>query len=46
MSHFGNDYPFIYIGFMQQTNPDKPTSLNQKNLITEQGKRFLTAKSD
>jgi ATP-dependent DNA helicase RecG len=31
-------------GFIKKTNPDKPTEPNQKYLITEEGKRFLTAK--
>ena len=30
------------VGFIRKTNPDKPTASNQKYLITEKGKRFLT----
>jgi len=43
---FNENYlkPLCSLGFVQRTNPDKPTSPNQKYLITEQGKRFLTAK--
>jgi ATP-dependent DNA helicase RecG len=33
---------FELLGFLQKTNPTKPTASNQKYLITEQGKRFLT----
>ena len=29
-------------GFITKTNPDKPTAPNQKYVITEEGKRFLT----
>jgi DNA-binding PadR family transcriptional regulator len=29
-------------GFISKTNPDKPTASNQKYVITEKGKRFLT----
>ena len=29
-------------GFIKKTKPDKPTASNQKYLITEKGKRFLT----
>ena len=32
------------IGFIKKTNPDKPTASNQKYLITEKGKHFLTGK--
>ena len=38
--------PLESIGFIRKTNPEKPTASNQKYLITEQGKRFLAAKSD
>jgi len=43
---FNENYlkPLCTLGFIQRTNPGKPTSPNQKYLITEQGKRFLTAK--
>jgi len=34
--------PLESIGFIKKTNPDKPTASNQKYLITEKGKRFLT----
>jgi len=30
------------LSFISKTNPDKPTASNQKYLITETGKRFLT----
>jgi len=30
------------IGFITKTNPEKPTASNQKYLITERGKRFLS----
>jgi len=36
--------PLETVGFIRKTNPDKPTASNQKYLITEQGKRFLTGK--
>ena len=32
------------VGFIRKTNPEKPTASNQKYLITEDGKRFLTGK--
>ena len=35
--------PLESVGFINKTNPEKPTASNQKYLITEQGKRFLTA---
>ena len=34
--------PLESIGFISKTNPEKPTASNQKYLITEKGKRFLT----
>ena len=34
--------PLEAIGFIAKTNPEKPTASNQKYLITEKGKRFLT----
>lgn len=45
---FNENYlnPLCALGFIQRTNPNKPTSPNQKYLITEQGKRFLTGKDD
>jgi ATP-dependent DNA helicase RecG len=45
---FNENYlkPLCSLGFIQRTNPNKPTSPNQKYLITEQGKRFLTGKDD
>ena len=36
--------PLESIGFIKKTNPDKPTASNQKYLITEEGKRYLTGK--
>jgi ATP-dependent DNA helicase RecG len=47
-SFFRRSYlkPLCSLGFIQRTNPNKPTSPNQKYLITEQGKRFLTGKND
>jgi ATP-dependent DNA helicase RecG len=45
---FNENYlkPLCSLGFIQRTNPNKPTSPNQKYLITGQGKRFLTGKND
>ncbi|GHS86824.1 hypothetical protein FACS1894201_07870 [Bacteroidia bacterium] len=45
-SFFRRNYikPLESLGFIQKTNPDKPTASNQKYLITEKGKRFLTGK--
>jgi len=37
--------PLESIEFIKKTNPDKPTASNQKYLITEKGKRFLTGKN-
>jgi ATP-dependent DNA helicase RecG len=37
--------PLETAGFIQKTNPDKPTASNQKYLITEKGKRFLTGRN-
>jgi len=37
--------PLETVGFIRKTNPEKPTASNQKYLITEQGKRFLTGKN-
>jgi ATP-dependent DNA helicase RecG len=34
--------PLEAVGFISKTNPDKPTASNQKYVITEKGKRFLT----
>jgi ATP-dependent DNA helicase RecG len=36
--------PLEAVGFIRKTNPDKPTASNQKYLITEKGKRFLTGR--
>jgi hypothetical protein len=36
--------PLEMNGFVQKTNPEKPTASNQKYLITEQGKRFLAGR--
>ena len=36
--------PLESVGFIRKTNPEKPTASNQKYLITEQGKQFLTGK--
>jgi ATP-dependent DNA helicase RecG len=43
-SKFRQSYlnPLESVGFITKTNPDKPTASNQKYLITENGKRFLT----
>jgi hypothetical protein len=43
-SKFRQSYlnPLESVGFITKTNPDKPTASNQKYLITEKGKRFLT----
>ena len=38
--------PMETFGFVRKTNPEKPNAPNQKYLITEQGKRFLTGKED
>ena len=38
--------PLETVGFIRKTNPEKPTASNQKYLITEQGKRFLTTIND
>jgi ATP-dependent DNA helicase RecG len=35
--------PLETVGFIKKTNPEKPTASNQKYLITEKGKMFLTA---
>jgi len=45
---FNENYlkPLCSIGFIQRTNPQKPTASNQKYLITEQGKLFLTGRDD
>ena len=47
-SFFRKNYlkPLESVGFIRKTNPEKPTASNQKYLITEQGKRFLTGKDD
>jgi len=46
--YFSQNYlkPLEAKGFLRKTNPEKPTASNQKYLITEQGKRFLTGKED
>lgn len=36
--------PLESLCFITKTNPDKPTASNQKYLITEKGKRFLTGR--
>jgi len=43
-SFFRRNYikPLESVGFITKTNPDKPTASNQKYVITEKGKRFLT----
>ena len=43
-SKFRDSYikPLEVAGLITKTNPDKPTASNQKYLITEKGKRFLT----
>lgn len=43
-SFFRRNYikPLESIGFITKTNPSKPTAPNQKYVITEKGKRFLT----
>lgn len=38
--------PLESIGFITKTQPEKPTASNQKYVITEQGKRFLTGQSN
>jgi ATP-dependent DNA helicase RecG len=37
--------PLVMVGFMKMTNPDKPTASNQKYVITEAGKMFLTGRT-
>ena len=46
--YFSQNYlkPLEAKGFIRKTNPEKPTASNQKYIITEQGKRFLTGKDD
>jgi len=48
LAYFRQNYlkPLETSGFIKRTNPEKPTVSNQKYVLTEQGKRFLTAKSD
>jgi len=38
--------PLESVGFIRKTNPEKPTVPNQKYLITEEGKRFLTGRGN
>jgi ATP-dependent DNA helicase RecG len=47
-SFFRKSYlkPMEAVGFIRKTNPERPTASNQKYLITEQGKQFLTGKDD
>jgi ATP-dependent DNA helicase RecG len=47
-SFFRRSYlkPMESVGFIRKTNPEKPTASNQKYLITERGKRFLTGRND
>jgi ATP-dependent DNA helicase RecG len=44
VAYFRQNYlkPLETSGFIQRTNPEKPTVTNQKYVITEKGKRFLT----
>jgi ATP-dependent DNA helicase RecG len=46
-SFFRRNYlkPLETVGFIKKTNPEKPTASNQKYLITEKGKLFLTESS-
>ena len=46
--YFSQNYlkPLEAKGFIRKTNPEKPNASNQKYLITEQGKQFLTGKED
>jgi len=37
--------PLESAGLLTKTNPDKPTASNQKYVITEKGKRFLTGQN-
>jgi len=37
--------PLEAAGLLTKTNPDKPTASNQKYVITEKGKRFLTGQN-
>jgi ATP-dependent DNA helicase RecG len=43
-SFFRRNYlkPLEAVDFLRKTNPDKPTASNQKYVITEAGKRFLS----
>jgi len=34
--------PLESVGFITKTNPEKPTAPNQKYVITEEGKHYLT----
>jgi predicted HTH transcriptional regulator len=44
LAFFRQNYlrPLETTGFIKRTNPEKPTASNQKYVITEKGKQFLT----
>jgi len=46
-TYFRENYlkPLEAAGLLTKTNPDKPTASNQKYVITEKGKRFLTGQN-